>query len=292
MDRMSGIVSHHRRMQIEPKILLVATALLLVLSSSCSNAFSPTVTPTRTRASVLRLSVASFRKRVYSSSSSSSSLFASLASSAATADDFDSSEDSGDDLTTTEQVDQVFNTVDIDGSGAIDLEEFNRHLSSAGYSSDAIQESFAEMDSDSNGEISRAEFRQALLNADTNKEDDGNCPKGYFLNSVKQTCEPLGPIGRISQTVETLAPFRRTYRRISNLFGVDTKNISKLGVSFVLSYSVISNLNGAASFSLAWYISCKQVSCVYESDLPRDCGAYCLCSSIYLSSSLTYIIYT
>lgn len=252
---MSCIVSHHRRMQIEPKILLAPALLLVLASSSCANAFSPSSVTATQSPSVLKLPVAVFRKRVHSSSSS---LFASLSSPAA-ADEFDSSnEESEGDLTTAEQVDQVFNTVDIDRSGSIDLEEFNRHLSSAGYSSDAIQESFAEMDSDSNGEISRAEFRQALLNAD-DKNDD-NCPTGYFLNSVKQTCEPLGPIGRISQKVETLAPFRRMYTRISNLFGVDTKNISKLGVSFVLSYSVISNLNGAASFSLAWYISCKQVS--------------------------------
>lgn len=165
-----------------------------------------------------------------------------------------------DDAITTEGLNEVFDSVDVDGSGAIDLEEFNRHLTPVGFSSDAIEASFSEMDKDNNGEISRNEFRQAIIDKSekaATSGDDG-CPMGYFMNSVQQTCQPLGPFGRISQRVETLGPFKKTYNKISNLFGVDTKNISKLGVSFALAYSIISNLNGAITFSVAWYISCRR----------------------------------
>jgi len=257
-------------------MLFFALVRLLLMSSSDAFLTTSTSTSTRTTSPAIlssRLSRTSFgfssaiaspQKRVYSSAP----LFS--AASAAAADDYDLDssaeselESAFDDTTTIEEteagLDQVFDAVDVDASGTIDLEEFNRHLSSAGYSSDAIQSSFSKMDSDQNGEISRAEFRRAILDApDVIDQDDEGCPRGYFLNSVKQTCEALGPIGRISQKLETLGPFKRTYRRISNLFGVDTKNISKLGVSFVLSYSIISNLNGAISFSVAWYISCKR----------------------------------
>jgi len=164
-----------------------------------------------------------------------------------------------------EGMDLVFNALDLDGSGSIDQDEFHQHLAPAGYSKDAIRNSFSEMDRDQSGEISRDEFRKAILLKASEEDDDDatiiqDCPRGYFLNSVRQSCVALGPIGRISQRVETLGPFEKAYRKISNLFGVDTKKISKLGVSFALAYSIISNLNGAISFSVAWYISCKRVS--------------------------------
>lgn len=159
-----------------------------------------------------------------------------------------------------EGVDQIFDAVDLDDSGSIDFKEYSSHLSSAGLSEDSIQRSFLEMDSDQNGEISRDEFRSAILMASTTNTAEeavveGDCPMGYWLNSVKQTCEPLGPIGRISQRLETLGPFKKTYQRISNLFDLD---VSKHGVAFALSYSVISNINGSISLSVAWYMSCAR----------------------------------
>lgn len=281
-NRMSCISHHHRR----NTTIHILLATVLLLGSPCSNAFSPAPIARiacRASGSSRAFSAAATSRARRGYCSSASPLFSPL-SSAATADDFDSSSEESednevDDMTTTtaEQVDQVFNAVDIDGSGSIDLEEFNRHLSPAGYSSEDIEESFAEIDSDSNGVISRAEFRKAILDAASDDYDD-DCPKGYILNSVKQKYVRMGPIGRISQKVEMLAPFRRTYRLISNLFGVDTKNIAKLGPSFVLAYSIISNLNGAASFSVAWYISCKQVS--FKE--PSTCFfSQCLCCSVY-----------
>jgi EF hand len=174
-------------------------------------------------------------------------------------------------------VDKVFQQLDTDGSGAVSFQEFHDYLTRAGYSQREIEASFQEMkdfgggggddnnnnnnnkDNNRNNEISRAAFERAIWNNVYTANDD--CPRGYFLNSVQQACVPLGPMGRVSQRLETLpGPLQRTYKRIGNLFGLDTKEISKLGVSFALSYSIISNLNGAISLSVAWYISCKRVS--------------------------------
>lgn len=161
----------------------------------------------------------------------------------------------------TSGLDRVFSSVDTDGSGAIDPEEYNLQLSSAGYSDEAIQRSFSEMDRDGNGEISKDEFQDAIIsNNKLEGEDDGdiNCPMGYWLNSVQQTCQPLGPIGRMSQTIENLGPFKRVYKKITNLFGVDKQAIRKKGISFFLAYSIISNLNGALSLTVAWYMTVKR----------------------------------
>jgi hypothetical protein len=86
------------------------------------------------------------------------------------------------------------------------------------------------------------------------------CPRGYYLNSVKDQCSPLGPLGLVSQVVETSwGPLRKASKGISNLFGIDTTKISALGVGFALSYSILSTINGAVSLSFAWYLSCKRV---------------------------------
>ncbi|KAL7536770.1 hypothetical protein ACHAXR_007387 [Thalassiosira sp. AJA248-18] len=156
---------------------------------------------------------------------------------------------------TTTGVDKIFSAVDLDGSGAIDLEEYYLHLSSAGYSKEAIQRSFWEMDRDGNGEISRDEFQTAIT---TLQAEEGDCPMGYWLNSVEQSCQPLGPVGRISQKIENLGPLKKVSKKITNLFGVDRQAIRKKGVSFALAYSIISNMNGALSLSVAWYMTVKR----------------------------------
>ena len=99
----------------------------------------------------------------------------------------------------------------------------------------------------------------------TNLEQDRNnglkdtdCPPGYYLDSVENSCKPLGPIGRISQAVETFGPFRKAYNSISDLFGIDPTVISNLGVTFALSYSFLSQINGSVTLSIAWYISSKR----------------------------------
>ena len=164
--------------------------------------------------------------------------------------------------TVSEGLDRVFRAVDTDGSGSIDREEYNLHLSSAGYSEEAIRRSFLEIDRDGNGEISRDELQRAVSDSDAEADRDNNsdCPMGYWLNSVERRCEELGPVGRISQKIENLAPFRKGYKKITNLFGVDRQAIQKQGVTFALAYSIISNLNGAISLSVAWYMTVKRVS--------------------------------
>ena len=182
--------------------------------------------------------------------------------------------DAGTTTSTTEEVlsegvQKVFSIVDIDNSGTIDWNEYYLALSSTDYTNEEITESFKEIDIDGNGEISRDEFQKAIAKLKTEKmnrrsskgsatEDD--CPLGYWLNSVEQTCQPLGPIGRFSQQIETLPRFKSISKRISTLFGIDRAAIRKKGVSFALAYSIISNLNGALSLSVAWYMTVKRVS--------------------------------
>ena len=182
-------------------------------------------------------------------------------------------DDDDDMLSFSEGVDKIFTSIDIDGSGTIDIEEYNLALSSTSYSNEAIQRTFNEIDTDGNGTIDRHEFQSAISklrielqqqhqqdgssNSTTRRDED--CPMGYWLNSVQQTCQPLGPIGRISQKIETKGPLNNIYKRITNL-KPDREAIRKRGVSFALAYSIISNLNGAISLSVAWYITVKRVS--------------------------------
>jgi len=149
---------------------------------------------------------------------------------------------------------RVFRAADVDGSGAISVEEYHAQLSQQGYSEKAITKSFARMDSDGNGEISRDEFYSAIMNL----VGPSDCPMGYWLNSVQQTCQQLGPFGRMSQRIENLGPFKMVYKKITNLFGVDRVDIRSKGISFFLTYSILSNLNGALSLTFAWYLTVKR----------------------------------
>mmetsp|Transcript_21975 Transcript_21975/g.24329 ORF Transcript_21975/g.24329 Transcript_21975/m.24329 type:complete len:460 (-) Transcript_21975:166-1545(-) len=162
--------------------------------------------------------------------------------------------------------DMIFMLVDKNGSGTIEMEELAEYLEGQ-YTGEEIEILFGKMDQNSDGEISMDEFRQAMMVQEQSPSPTPaqkpailveDFPRGYFLNSVKQAYVPLGPIGRISQQIETLRPFRRAYRLISTVFEMDHNAIQKLGVSFALSYNVLSSLNGALSFSAAWYISCKR----------------------------------
>ncbi|CAB9506366.1 expressed unknown protein [Seminavis robusta] len=101
-------------------------------------------------------------------------------------------------------------------------------------------------------------FTAAATNYSEEDVQDNDCPRGYFLNSVENSCTPLGPLGRISQYFETMGPFQRMYQGICNLFGLDTQRISNLGVTFALSYSILSQINASISLSMAWYLSCKR----------------------------------
>jgi hypothetical protein len=105
-------------------------------------------------------------------------------------------------------------------------------------------------------------FATMLQSAVVKQDEVDECPPGYYLDHVKERCNKLGPLGTASQVIERAGPCKRVYRKISSLFGIDPHRISKLGVAFALSYSVISNINGSLSLSVAWYLSCTRVSTV------------------------------
>jgi hypothetical protein len=87
------------------------------------------------------------------------------------------------------------------------------------------------------------------------------CPPGYFLDTLHARCSKLGPLGRASQVIETsFGPFKKASTAISNLFGIDKERIASHGVAFALSYSIISNINGAISLSVAWYMTCARTN--------------------------------
>lgn len=96
------------------------------------------------------------------------------------------------------------------------------------------------------------------LDQDDSAVADDTCPSGYYYDAVENSCSQLGPIGKLSQAVETFGPFRKAYMGISNLFGIDPSKISSLGVTFALSYSLISQINGSITLSVAWYLAAKR----------------------------------
>jgi hypothetical protein len=78
-----------------------------------------------------------------------------------------------------------------------------------------------------------------------------------------QSEEIQGPYGQQSftdPTGETTGALSRVFNRLFNFASFDKKKAAKVGVAFGLTYSFISNINGAISLSLAWYIASKRVS--------------------------------
>ena len=71
-----------------------------------------------------------------------------------------------------------------------------------------------------------------------------------LLGSVPSLYEPYKRKGLGSRVSEAAGRY----------FNVDRARLSQMGIAFVLSYSIISTLNGGVSLSLAWYIASKQVS--------------------------------
>lgn len=69
-------------------------------------------------------------------------------------------------LKTDMEADQIFNAIDIDQSDSVDEGEVTYYMLKAGLTKDQIQRLFAGMDKDGNGEVSREEFRKAILNRD------------------------------------------------------------------------------------------------------------------------------
>lgn len=104
--------------------------------------------------------------------------------------------------------------------------------------------------------VSEVEVPSAGEDETANEVDE--CPRGYYLDSVTQQCARLGPLGRISQVIEMWGPLKTVSTKISGWSGVGTHGISSSGVGFVLSYAILSNINGAFSLSCAWYLTCRK----------------------------------
>ncbi len=51
-----------------------------------------------------------------------------------------------------------------------------------------------------------------------------------------------------------------SWRRWKQAVRVDRKQVAELGISFMLTYNLVSNINGSIFLSLAWYISSIRVS--------------------------------
>lgn len=64
---------------------------------------------------------------------------------------------------TEREADVIFNAVDVDQSDTIDQGEVTDYMLKAGLTTEQIQELFASMDKDGDGEVSRKEFRRAIL---------------------------------------------------------------------------------------------------------------------------------
>jgi hypothetical protein len=73
-------------------------------------------------------------------------------------------------IKTEEEADRLFDAIDIDQSNSVDEEEVTYYMVKAGLEEGQIKKLFASMDKDGNGEVSREEFRRALIdnNVDSN----------------------------------------------------------------------------------------------------------------------------
>ena len=52
---------------------------------------------------------------------------------------------------------------------------------------------------------------------------------------------------------------RYAWRKIKGSMKIDKENIAKMGVDFMLTYNMVSNINGSITLSSAWYIASMKV---------------------------------
>lgn len=55
------------------------------------------------------------------------------------------------------------------------------------------------------------------------------------------------------------------WQKLKGLSKIDKQAVAKLGITFGLTYNVISNINDSVSMTLAWYMTSKKVSAVESS---------------------------
>ena len=72
------------------------------------------------------------------------------------------------------------------------------------------------------------------------------------------TTQPSLPLPTIDTHTKGLV-LPKFVGNVCSILRIDVDKIANVGVSFALTYSIISNINGSISLSLAWYISSNQV---------------------------------
>ena len=65
-------------------------------------------------------------------------------------------------------------------------------------------------------------------------------------------------VSRLDAT--TTGTFPSALVHVCNFLKIDLDRMAKTGISFGISYSIISNINGSLSLSLAWYLASKKVN--------------------------------
>ena len=129
------------------------------------------------------------------------------------------------DIVTKRDADVIFDIVDTDGSGTIELHELTEHLVKLGYTPLETQNLFQRIcdnndgdDGDGGGEekgssVSQAVFQRALL--DDGDRSEGGVrqmpPRRYFMNSVGRILQPKGPIDRMLAAVGPSCDFESVY---------------------------------------------------------------------------------
>ena len=80
------------------------------------------------------------------------------------------------------------------------------------------------------------------------------------LEELQQDFRSFGHSSYIDRMGQTPGPISRASWALVDTVQSNREKIAKMGVAFGLSYSIISQINGSVSLSLAWYISSKNVS--------------------------------
>jgi hypothetical protein len=92
-----------------------------------------------------------------------------------------------------------------------------------------------------------------LSSSDTTIKED-------FVDEMDGEVAQAACIESVVEVKSDLPIFSRVSRAVGNSVKFDKAKIAKLGMTFALTYHIVSNINGSISFSLAWYIASSRVS--------------------------------
>ncbi|AFZ15511.1 EF hand repeat-containing protein (plasmid) [Crinalium epipsammum PCC 9333] len=80
-----------------------------------------------------------------------------------------------------DQVKALFDAVDLDGSGEIELKEYTIYLKAVGKSEEDAKVAFSKLDADGDGKLSRDEFALAMI--EYHRGNDPQAPGNWFFGS-------------------------------------------------------------------------------------------------------------